>query len=305
MELIGLEEGDGSSPRGRGKRRNVRRPLRNAGLIPARAGKTTGRAVCRSAPWAHPRAGGENLSVDQVVGGLGGSSPRGRGKLGRGLDVHCSVRLIPARAGKTGIPRPGRRGRPGSSPRGRGKRRQVHPAHQGTRLIPARAGKTRRPASAAICLTAHPRAGGENQQAYQSRARDIGSSPRGRGKRAGCRGSACPRGLIPARAGKTLMQSRVGVVSVGSSPRGRGKHLQMELSAVGDGLIPARAGKTRHIKVDRASLRAHPRAGGENCVIWGTTNDPVGSSPRGRGKREHPHQVPESVRLIPARAGKT
>ena len=71
------------------------------------------------------------------------------------------------------------------------------------------------------------------------------------------------------------------------------------------GLIPARAGKTRGRSGTRCTRRAHPRACGENQVGGGHQSDPIGSSPRVRGKRGRSvHRFP-LVGLIPARAGKT
>ena len=70
----------GSSPRGRGKRRKNQFSLPSPGLIPAWAGKTTGRLVRRLGGQAHPRVGGENSFADGFDGSSVGSSPRGRGK---------------------------------------------------------------------------------------------------------------------------------------------------------------------------------------------------------------------------------
>ena len=50
---------------------------------------------------------------------------------------------------------------------------------------------------------------------------------------------------------------------------------------------------------------AHPRAGGENVPGWGAMTDPLGSSPRGRGKRTSVLGTSLLSGLIPARAGKT
>ena len=70
-------------------------------------------------------------------------------------------------------------------------------------------------------------------------------------------------------------------------------------------LIPARAGKTLISLSLGLSLRAHPRAGGENRTLRGESSQDEGSSPRGRGKQiVIPRSLHES-RLIPARAGKT
>ena len=71
------------------------------------------------------------------------------------------------------------------------------------------------------------------------------------------------------------------------------------------GLIPARAGKTAIWRAIPASLKAHPRAGGENTWRLLTAQLSAGSSPRGRGKLPKPSNVLGRIRLIPARAGKT
>ena len=92
----------------------------------------------------------------------------------------------------------------------------------------------------------------------------VGSSPRGRGKRCRRRALLGPRRLIPARAGKTRhwcdalegvaahpraggeneAGDEKGATFEGSSPRGRGKLSGAGLGCPGPGLIPARAGKT-------------------------------------------------------------
>ena len=50
---------------------------------------------------------------------------------------------------------------------------------------------------------------------------------------------------------------------------------------------------------------AHPRVGGENVVATSGMAWAIGSSPRGRGKRDVEVAHAELVGLIPARAGKT
>ena len=214
----------GSSPRGRGKRSLVKSNHTVAGLIPARAGKTETFVHRDAFHQAHPRAGGENVAHAYHCPGRRGSSPRGRGKRSARAGLRSSRRLIPARAGKTNIARDGwgdcgahpRAGGEnpchaycflpieGSSPRGRGK--PTRRAREGpqVRLIPARAGKTCSSRAVAALMTAHPRAGGENQRHSRHTRRDAGSSPRGRGKLR--RRSVDLPGvrLIPARAGKTF-----------------------------------------------------------------------------------------------------
>ena len=91
----------GSSPRVRGKR-DARRPDgRAAGLIPARAGKTTRCQRRARTGWAHPRACGENIDCAYYPHGETGSSPRVRGKRDEVTEVPGVPGLIPARAGKT------------------------------------------------------------------------------------------------------------------------------------------------------------------------------------------------------------
>ena len=106
--------------------------------------------------------------------------------------------------------------------------------------------------------------GGENTKTIKLNIFELGSSPRGRGKRFGCTSVAVGSGLIPAWAGKTGVASsvsaglaahpRVGgenhgnsvtrVRRPGSSPRGRGKLNTLPQEASPGRLIPAWAGKT-------------------------------------------------------------
>ena len=155
-----------------------------------------------------------------------GSSPRGRGKLSLGIKLPNHTGLIPARAGKTcksntvmntvaAHPRAGgenflerdlRGGSGGSSPRGRGKRPTGDTQDPRPGLIPARAGKTRHESAFSLVVGAHPRAGGENTGPMVPARRGRGSSPRGRGKRKHHQGRFRSVGLIPARAGKTVLR---------------------------------------------------------------------------------------------------
>ena len=134
---------------------------------------------------------------------------------------------------------------------------------------------------------------------------DSGSSPRGRGKLNLETVTDESVGLIPARAGKTQHLStqvacawahpRAGGENErdrifdrgdnGSSPRGRGKLVRVQIPHGSFRLIPARAGKTDPRRRSHTMRRAHPRAGGENCLIGVIAAMFAGSSPRGRGKR--------------------
>ena len=97
-----LNEGRGSSPRGRGKRHRLPERIRCIRLIPAWAGKTFRSGGASLAIWAHPRVGGENDGQRNQRVPAPGSSPRGRGKRPTANDVGGFHGLIPAWAGKTG-----------------------------------------------------------------------------------------------------------------------------------------------------------------------------------------------------------
>ena len=192
----------------------------------------------------------------------------------------------------------------GSSPRGRGKQRLDRGRADHERLIPARAGKTPPVFAHVDASSAHPRAGGENNDGDAAALAIRGSSPRGRGKQGDTGGLLLPPRLIPARAGKTRLHyasramyrahpraggenppvsPRAGRPS-GSSPRGRGKLGSVKRHGPLTRLIPARAGKTTPQHPRRGPAGAHPRAGGENSnEFYGWLNR-TGSSPRGRGK---------------------
>ena len=91
----------GSSPRVRGKLKDIDQLMRIGGLIPACAGKTVHVFKSGTASGAHPRVCGENIG--QMLGDelCEGSSPRVRGKRARFARLKILARLIPACAGKT------------------------------------------------------------------------------------------------------------------------------------------------------------------------------------------------------------
>ena len=99
---LALDLREGSSPLTRGKLPVVQRDQAARGLIPAHAGKTTGRARPAGQSWAHPRSRGEN--IEKLGGSFEtlGSSPLTRGKPGGEARQGGGERLIPAHAGKTG-----------------------------------------------------------------------------------------------------------------------------------------------------------------------------------------------------------
>ena len=93
----------GSSPRVRGKHDIFSKGGFVGRIIPARAGQTR-RSSCRyeSRP-DHPRACGANGHSQSCSHNPSGSSPRVRGKLHRAADRVGWRRIIPARAGQTGL----------------------------------------------------------------------------------------------------------------------------------------------------------------------------------------------------------
>ena len=96
----------GSSPRVRGKLLHLVAQLVDLRIIPARAGQTRRRRTAPRPRPDHPRACGANGGIRVRLHHPPGSSPRVRGKRGRGADVGRHPRIIPARAGQTIRPSP-------------------------------------------------------------------------------------------------------------------------------------------------------------------------------------------------------
>ena len=94
----------GSSPLTRGGRVVPGKKTPQIGLIPAYAGRTTGREDC--GPWeeAHPRLRGADNRPDILDPENQGSSPLTRGGLGAIGYFVTALGLIPAYAGRTGAP---------------------------------------------------------------------------------------------------------------------------------------------------------------------------------------------------------
>ena len=337
--------GLGSSPLTRGKHAgrvhagNLRR------LIPAHAGKTTGKMAMCPDPTAHPRSRGENAAERPGGDVVGGSSPLTRGKLYPEWVKDLTRRLIPAHAGKTSRwscrscwpgAHPRSRGEnpdipnrflivEGSSPLTRGKLGD-QPQHGRQRgLIPAHAGKTASDAPLVTVTRAHPRSRGENLNHARNTREDGGSSPLTRGKLTSPDEQLIKLGLIPAHAGKTLCSDSYPASKrahprsrgenrgatgaswppAGSSPLTRGKQDTQTNDAAVAGLIPAHAGKTAKHLQGTDECRAHPRSRGENGSVDLHIKEDAGSSPLTRGKRRLRRGRAQRHGLIPAHAGKT
>ena len=315
----------GSSPLTRGKQKAVQALARKHGLIPAHAGKTTGRPTALSLPRAHPRSRGENLNAGSASTAAAGSSPLTRGK----RPGHRSVRVQwPAHPRSRGENQSKQTRSPacaGSSPLTRGKRTRRACSASGWGLIPAHAGKTHVGIVEANYGGAHPRSRGENICSFRARMSSTGSSPLTRGKREPRAPLLHRHGLIPAHAGKTPPDTSSSPSRTahprsrgenphrkdqdpcvpGSSPLTRGKRIRQIRTVAGRRLIPAHAGKTRRPPRARSTSTAHPRSRGENGVGGGRVTMSVGSSPLTRGKHQSGGRRRRRMGLIPAHAGKT
>ena len=94
----------GSSPRGRGGPGASRLVAPGHGLIPAWAGRSTRLAGRPTTARAHPRVGGEVSWKFWLLKDRMGSSPRGRGGPTGRSDREKRRGLIPAWAGRSGVP---------------------------------------------------------------------------------------------------------------------------------------------------------------------------------------------------------
>ena len=232
----------GSSPLARGLLR--RRPGRvgEQRIIPARAGFTVSAAGGVRRTRDHPRSRGVYSSSARSPPSRVGSSPLARGLLQFRQVASQSSWIIPARAGFT-PPLPLLSARPpdhprsrgvysvrweknrvsaGSSPLARGLRVPLGRAAEHVRIIPARAGFTRSCPPAGRGCWDHPRSRGVYYGGGVSEKGFLGSSPLARGLPLPRPGLLPGGGIIPARAGFTVMRNAIEKGEEGSSPLARG-----------------------------------------------------------------------------------
>ena len=133
----------------------------------------------------------------------------------------------------------------------------------------------------------------------------VGSSPPVRG----AHWNRCLRsgrtGLIPARAGSTIVALFAGFAGWGSSPPVRGARGHHDWSRGHDWLIPARAGSTFRFLARPIMSGAHPRPCGEHLISSTLQPSCAGSSPPVRGAPHAQLMAGAVSGLIPARAGST
>ena len=170
----------------------------------------------------------------------------------------------------------------GSSPLARGLPRGGIPNGRGPGIIPARAGFTRERRQQYRHFQDHPRSRGVYKSCVHLSFTVAGSSPLARGLRALWNEQYDIEGIIPARAGFTVVTAPVtggdgdhprsrGVygsiwiniyAQIGSSPLARGL-LTIEFPYTWkSGIIPARAGFTATLAQVEASGKDHPRSRG-------------------------------------------
>ena len=215
-----------------------------------------------------------------------GSSPRVRGTPGQPGAGRWLARFIPARAGNTSPDQPPTGERPvhpracgehrleenrneqidGSSPRVRGTHAAYLALAVGKRFIPARAGNTRAHSPAVPPGPVHPRACGEHSASEGGGVVSVGSSPRVRGTRRGCRGRSQVFRFIPARAGNTIAARRW-KRAWPVHPRACGEHAEYAAwKSAAAGSSPRVRGTPRLRGGLRGELRFIPARAGNTCM---------------------------------------
>ena len=228
-----LLHAQGLSPRVRGKRRRFCVTSGAAGSIPACAGEATQRARGGGLAGVYPRVcGGSNGSL-AVRDELAGLSPRVRGKRAWTALYRSRRRSIPACAGEAPeemaceceaevYPRvcggSGQRSPPppvalGLSPRVRGKPDMLHAiaVHQGS--IPACAGEALGRPGAIQAPEVYPRVCGGSIPHAGGVRRNLGLSPRVRGKPGRCKPAPARPRSIPACAGEADIRCGAGIAA--------------------------------------------------------------------------------------------
>ena len=223
LNLLDHVDGNqGLSPRVRGNRVGMARPIRRAGSIPARAGEPMLASYVTAGGTVYPRACGGTRSESCYSRLRRGLSLRVRGNPTRRMAGRRSSRSIPARAGepaRTARYAEWRRVYPracggtvsealaverrdGLSPRVRGNQRFVAVGRFAVRSIPARAGEPPEYNPGDWQCRVYPRACGGTTNCKAGIGEPCGLSPRVRGNPVLCiPGWLCIRS-IPARAGE-------------------------------------------------------------------------------------------------------
>ena len=183
---------------------------------------------------------------------------------------------------------------------------RLDPENRAPRFIPAHAGNRTRSTGPGPARPVHPRACGEQDSGRWTRPAATGSSPRMRGTEAynGRAGRECR--FIPAHAGnrrdwsntppfRTVHPRACGEQDSshtlttcfrGSSPRMRGTDRSAPTRGCRRRFIPAHAGNSSDPRSIDRRLSVHPRACGEQDLLYELVATELGSSPRMRGTGE-------------------
>ena len=246
---------------------------------------------------------------------------RGAGLLGLVRVVETGI--IPARAGSSSRSRPRGTGSwdhpracgeqalrffttlisSGSSPRVRGAALDGEGLAPRLGIIPAYAGSSAGLGSSCPARWDHPHVCGEQLIVGKASSCQKGSSPRMRGAETVIKRLAVTAGIIPAHAGSRETFMVQFVSGEGSSPRMRGAGLWCLPHHLPAGIIPAHAGSSSESTAQRRATRDHPRACGEQRVIFTSTTGEQGSSPRMRGAAKEGRLQDLPGGIIPAHAG--
>ena len=252
----------GSSPLARGLLAEGGRPQRQARIIPARAGFTSGACARRRGPWDHPRSRGVYSTGRMTAAHSLGSSP-----LARGL----RRRLCPAVSRSTDHPRSrgvyleGQVGGDvveGSSPLARGLPGVTRESSPRARIIPARAGFTSTAPVEGRAAGDHPRSRGVYEIPRYGAWLYTGSSPLARGLRCARRCGGVRAWDHPRSRGVYVSSSSATSRVPGSSPLARGLPRRRRAPHERPWIIPARAGFTRGGPGELPGPWDHPRSRG-------------------------------------------
>ena len=214
---------NGSSPLARGLLSSSFSFSCVGGIIPARAGFTSGRQCPTIGTWDHPRSRGVYTAITAATPARWGSSPLARGLLIIDVTNWSRGRIIPARAGFTPAgafrhdevgDHPRSRGvyegaekaptsGEGSSPLARGLPSNPEQKHSRPWIIPARAGFTPPTMLRAHPYRDHPRSRGVYWCVFTMCHCVVGSSPLARGLLCSFVLVLLTARIIPARAGFT------------------------------------------------------------------------------------------------------
>ena len=279
----------GSSPLARGPLFSRIRDVKADRIIPARAGSTHLVLLHTHHPQDHPRSRGVHHPWSAHRPRRRGSSPLARGPLWLAHFKHIDVRIIPARAGSTlsmpGLAKPGRdhpRSRGvhhlsperatrslGSSPLARGPPPLVSASPTPERIIPARAGSTAVRHLHRGAVEDHPRSRGVHQLGRDGNGDFTGSSPLARGPPVFARSVGAELGIIPARAGSTVVAAGVALYKK-DHPRSRGVHkCSSRWMSARSGSSPLARGPRRRCCGTFSGRRIIPaRAGSTSLCFW-------------------------------------